>query len=159
MTVPASLMQRIYTQCYNVPHTDKEEEIGIETAMDITVRSTEIDVNGHVNNAKYLEYLEWGREDWYERLGLHYDRLLDMGVITVVVHVSADFRLEAKQNDKLTIRTRLSKIGNTSFTMKQSIDNQREQRVLDAEFVIVTVDARSRQKTEVPSAIRDVLVP
>jgi acyl-CoA thioesterase FadM len=31
----------------------------METALTIIVRSTEIDINGHVNNAKYLEYLEW----------------------------------------------------------------------------------------------------
>ncbi|TGU69096.1 acyl-CoA thioesterase, partial [Mesorhizobium sp. M00.F.Ca.ET.186.01.1.1] len=26
-----------------------------------TVQSTDIDVIGHVNNAKYLEYMEWAR--------------------------------------------------------------------------------------------------
>ena len=29
----------------------------MKTSLDIVVRPTEIDVNGHVNNAKYLEYL------------------------------------------------------------------------------------------------------
>ena len=42
----------------------------METSLEIVVRPTEIDVNGHVNNAKYVEYLEWGREEWYERNGL-----------------------------------------------------------------------------------------
>lgn len=126
-----------------------------ETKMELTVRSTEIDVNGHVNNAKYLEYLEWGREDWYERLGLDYETLCGMGVITVVVHVSANFRAEAKQNDTLTVTTHMSRVGNTSFTMTQSIDNQRHERVLDAEFIIVTVDAQSRKKIRVPDAIRE----
>jgi acyl-CoA thioester hydrolase/thioesterase-3 len=32
----------------------------MKTSLNIIVRPTEIDVNGHVNNAKYLEYLEWG---------------------------------------------------------------------------------------------------
>ena len=34
-----------------------------ETAHEIVVRPTEVDVNGHVNNAKYVEYMEWGREE------------------------------------------------------------------------------------------------
>ena len=49
-------------------------------SLEIVVRSTEIDVNGHVNNAKYLEYLEWGREEWYERSGLSYETFLALGV-------------------------------------------------------------------------------
>ncbi len=35
----------------------------METAYEIVVRPTEVDVNGHVNNAKYVEYMEWGREE------------------------------------------------------------------------------------------------
>lgn len=42
-------------------------EDGVETVIEIEVRPTEIDVMGHVNNAKYLEYMEWGREDWYNQ--------------------------------------------------------------------------------------------
>ncbi|MGO8899184.1 MAG: acyl-CoA thioesterase [Isosphaeraceae bacterium] len=35
----------------------------METALEIVVRPTEVNVNGHVNNAKYVEYMEWGRKD------------------------------------------------------------------------------------------------
>jgi len=35
----------------------------METAHETVVRPTEVDVNGHVNNAKYVEYMEWGREE------------------------------------------------------------------------------------------------
>jgi thioesterase III len=124
------------------------------TQMDIIVRSTEIDVNGHVNNAKYLEYLEWGREDWYEQHGLDYNTLKAANIVTVVVHVSADYRREAVQNDRLTITSWLERVGNTSFVMKQTIHNQHGDLVLEAEFVIVTVDPVTRQKVRVPDAIR-----
>jgi thioesterase III len=35
----------------------------MKTAIQIEVRPTELDNMGHVNNAKFLEYMEWGRED------------------------------------------------------------------------------------------------
>lgn len=124
------------------------------STIEIVVRSTEIDVNGHVNNAKYLEYLEWGREDWYETCGLDYETLKHMKVVTVVVHVSCDYRKEAVQNDKLRIHSYLSEIGNTSFRMKQHIRNQRDEAVLEAEFVIVTVHPETHQKVRVPDEIR-----
>jgi thioesterase III len=127
-----------------------------QNEIEIMVRSTEIDVNGHVNNAKYLEYLEWGREDWFEQYGLDYDTLKDAGALTVVVHVSASYRKESVQNDKLRIRTSIGDIGNTSFRMLQQIVNQRDETVIDAEFVIVTVQPDTHEKTRVPDVIRNI---
>lgn len=120
----------------------------------IQVRSTEIDVNGHVNNAKYLEYLEWGREDWYEERGLDYDTLKGMGCITVVARIAANYRREAVQNDRLQIQTWLRAAGNTSLTMEQEILNQDGKRVLDAEVVIVILHPETKQKVRVPDVIR-----
>jgi len=125
--------------------------------IEILVRSTEIDVNGHVNNAKYLEYLEWGRENWYEQHGLDYARLKNQGLVTVLVRISANYRREAIQNDKLRISTHLTQVGNTSFTMEQSITNHHENLVLDAEVILVTVDPISRNKVRVPKSIRQLL--
>lgn len=130
----------------------------LQSQIEILVRSTEIDVNGHVNNAKYLEYLEWGREDWYERLGLDYETLKRMGFLTVVVHISVDYRREAFQNDRLTIVTVVERVGNTSFVMRQYIDNQHGERVIDAEVVLVTVDPETRRKVRVPDVIRQQAV-
>lgn len=126
----------------------------MQSTIEIVVRSTEIDVNGHVNNAKYLEYLEWGREDWYEQYGLDYTTLKNMNVVTVVVHVSADYRRETVQNDQLRICTHLNSVGTTSMRMKQQIVNQRDEIVLDAEFVIVTVNPETHEKVPVPEEIR-----
>ncbi len=122
--------------------------------IEIIVRSTEIDVNGHVNNAKYLEYLEWGREDWYEQRSLFYDVLKKAGITTVVVHVSADYKHEAIQNDKLRIRSWLKTVGNTSFVMEQIILNQHDEIVVRADFVIVTVNPATHEKVRVPDFIR-----
>ncbi len=35
------------------------EAVDVEVVLETVVRCTEIDVNGHVNNAKFVEYLEW----------------------------------------------------------------------------------------------------
>ncbi len=127
------------------------------TEIEIMVRSTEIDINGHVNNAKYLEYLEWGREDWFEQRGLFYNVLKEAGIVTVVAHVSADYTEAAVQNDKLRIFTELKSIGNTSFVMKQWIKNQRDELVLKAEFIMVTIHPETHKKVRVPDVIRKEL--
>jgi thioesterase III len=125
-----------------------------QTEIEIMVRSTEIDVNGHVNNAKYLEYLEWGREDWYETHGFDYSKLKEMDIVTVVAHISVDYRNEAVQNDHLRITTTLQSVGNTSFTMQQAINNHRGVLVIAATVISVTVSASAHTKVRVPEKFR-----
>lgn len=131
----------------------------MEVKVEIVVRSTEIDVNGHVNNAKYLEYLEWGREEWYEQGGLTYDRFMQMGIQTVTVNININYRKECKQGDQLSIRTRPEKMGRSSFVLMQEIYNQRGDKCADALVTCVTMDTVSRKGREVPSQLRELFNP
>ncbi|MGV3487164.1 MAG: acyl-CoA thioesterase [Tuberibacillus sp.] len=126
----------------------------MEASLDIVVRSTEIDVNGHVNNAKYLEYMEWGREEWYEQAGLDYNRFLDMGIQTVTVNININYRKECVQNDQLTIKTCPEKAGRTSYVLRQEIYNQRGELCADALVTSVTMDANTRKSREIPDELR-----
>ncbi|HEX8201430.1 MAG TPA: acyl-CoA thioesterase [Isosphaeraceae bacterium] len=129
------------------------------TTLEIIVRPTEIDVNGHVNNAKYVEYLEWGREDWYERHGLPYERLLDLGAITVTVNLNLNFRRECRQGESLTIATRPDRLGRTSFTLAQEIRRRDGQRAADATVTLVTIDPATRTPRPVPEELARAFRP
>lgn len=126
----------------------------MEVALEIIVRSTEIDVNGHVNNAKYLEYMEWGREEWWERGGFDYNTLLAMGIQTVTVNININYRKECRQGDRLTIKTLPERVGRTSFVLKQEIWNQRGELCSDALVTSVTMDEATRKSREVPDELR-----
>ncbi|MCQ6559589.1 acyl-CoA thioesterase [Paenibacillus mendelii] len=126
----------------------------MEAAIDIVVRSTEIDVNGHVNNAKYLEYLEWGREAWYEEAGLHYDVFLRMGIQTVTVNININYRKECRQGDRLTIVTLPERAGRSSYVLKQEIVNDRGEQCADALVTCVTMGSESRQSISLPDTLR-----
>ncbi|RUL88749.1 acyl-CoA thioesterase [Tautonia sociabilis] len=125
----------------------------METAIEIVVRPTEIDVNGHVNNAKYVEYLEWGREDWYERLGLPYERLLELGAVTVTVNLNLNFRKECRQGERLGIVTRPERIGRTSFALRQEIRKPGGEVAADAVVTLVTIDPISRSSRPIPEEL------
>lgn len=122
----------------------------METVLEIIVRPTEIDVNGHVNNAKFVEYLEWGREEWYECNGLPYDRLQAMGAATVTVNINLNYRRECRQGERLTILTRPEKLGRTSFTLAQEIRKPDGVVAADATVVLVTIDPATRKPRVVP---------
>lgn len=133
-----------------------------ESCLAVIVRSTEIDVNGHVNNAKYLEYLEWGREDFYERANLPYDALYAQGVVTVTVNINVNYRKEARQGDNLFVLTRPLRVGRTSFCIEQQILRRAsrsgevggDELVADAVVTLVTVDPHTRRPVPVPPLLR-----
>lgn len=125
----------------------------MKTSIDLVVRPTEIDVNGHVNNGKYVEYLEWGREDWYERLGLPYERLLELGAITVTVNLNLNFRRECRQGEHLTVVTMPERLGRTSFALRQEIVKAGGEVAADAVVTLVTIDPQSRTSRPVPEAL------
>ncbi|WP_367307402.1 acyl-CoA thioesterase [Alicyclobacillus acidocaldarius] len=129
------------------------------TQMEIVVRCTEIDVNGHVNNAKYLEYYEWGREDWFEQQGLDYHTLKSLGAVTVVARAEVDYHQAAHQNDRLTITTWLERVGRTSLRMRQRITGPFGALVSEALFVIVTVSPDTGKPVLVPERLRVLAAP
>lgn len=122
----------------------------VEVVLETVVRCTEIDVNGHVNNAKYIEYLEWGREEWYDRHGFAYDRLKGLGAVTVVVNINLDLRQPCHQGDRLRIVTRPRRRGRTSFALAQRIDGADGTLVADAVVTLVTVDSETRRPRPMP---------
>ncbi|NOV01801.1 acyl-CoA thioesterase [Paenibacillus planticolens] len=126
----------------------------MESRLEIIVRSTEIDVNGHVNNAKYLEYLEWGREEWYELSGLSYETFGSMGIQTVTVNININYKKECKQGEQLTITCRPDKMGRSSYVLKQEIYNKQNELCADALVTSVTMDSSTRKSVAAPEALR-----
>ncbi len=125
----------------------------MEVSIQIEVRSTEIDVMGHVNNAKYLEYMEWGREEWYNQIDLPFHVFEEMGVGTVTVNININYRKEARLAEKLTITTRPLRCGRSSFVLKQEIHNERGELVADAEIISCTISLKERKSVPLPKEL------
>jgi thioesterase III len=125
----------------------------VEVVLETVVRCTEIDVNGHVNNAKFVEYLEWGREEWYDRQGLSYERLLGLGAVTVVVNLNLNLRQPCHQGDRLSIVTWPRRRGRTSFVLGQRIARPDGGAVADAAVTLVTIDPDTRRPRPLPEEL------
>jgi YbgC/YbaW family acyl-CoA thioester hydrolase len=125
----------------------------METQLEIVVRPTEVDVNAHVNNAKYIEYMEWGREEWYEKHELPYDRLYALGAVTVTVNINLNFLAECRQGDILTIATRPERRGRTSFVLRQEVRKSNGAIAADGTVTLVTIDPQSRKSRPVPEEL------
>lgn len=106
--------------------------------------------HGHVSNVKLFDYLDQARKDWYQYCIL-------FGVEAVVVHISVDYKKEVFHNNKLSIRTWLERVGNSSFTIRQTIVNELDLLVVSAEVVLATINRQTREKITVPDEVRFLL--
>ncbi|MDA3864094.1 MAG: thioesterase family protein [Deltaproteobacteria bacterium] len=124
---------------------------------EIKVESTHLDKFGHVNNAVYLEYLEWARWDWAEKLGMDFDSFLEKGKGPALVGINVSFLKELYFRDRIKIQTLFAKRGGKSFTLEQKIYNDEKDMVCKALATIVFIDMEKREAIELPSEIIEKL--
>lgn len=126
----------------------------------LRVRGYHLDGYGHVNNARYLEFLEEGRWGYFDdRPGLA--RRLSRGdVAFVAVNLNIDYRAAAVAGDDLEIRTRLSSLGGRSARMSQEILRVRDDVPVSAATVtFVLLDVAANQAVLIQDEIRELLEP
>nr|WP_255433467.1 thioesterase family protein [Brevibacillus sp. LEMMJ03] len=131
--------------------------MGMQHLFDLVVRSTDIDVIGHVNNAKYLEYMEWARFDWMCRQGFTLEELKRRQIMPVVVSIQINYRKELRMLEQVQVRTSVVKIGEKSFVVRHELYNQRDERAADADVTMVMIDAVQRRSVPLPDDLARAL--
>jgi acyl-CoA thioester hydrolase len=87
----------------------------------LRVRTYECDSYGHVNNAIYLNYLEYARYEVLRDVGFDYDKAVKAGYGIYIARVEIDYKKPALMDELLTIKTRPIKKGAVSGTFSQDI--------------------------------------
>ena len=123
----------------------------------LTVRTYECDCYGHVNNAVYLNYLEYGRMAVLEKNGFSLAKLKQMGAIIVVRRIEIDYKAPAREGDRLVIRTYLKDHNKMKGVFSQEIFKQSDQiLVARADVTWVFTDLEGKL-IPVPQFFRDAL--
>ena len=103
----------------------------MKLVVELTVRSYELDSYCHVNNAVYLNYLEYARMEFLNRIGFDFKKLTDEGYMLYVTHVDIRYKASARLCEKLFIEVEHTKLGKLSGTFHQIVRN--EQGIVCAE--------------------------
>ncbi|EJL45901.1 thioesterase [Brevibacillus agri] len=122
-----------------------------------TVQSTDIDVIGHVNNAKYLEYMEWARFDWIWQLGFTLDELKRRAVMPVVVNININYRKELHMREEVYALTTALRVGEKSFVIRHELYNSEDVLAADADVTMVMIDANTRRSVALPDELKAAL--
>ncbi len=104
----------------------------------LEARSYECDSYGHVNNAVYLNYLEYARIDFMRQAGIRYDEMRARGFGLVVTRVRIDYKSPVRSGDGLRVLTIPLSKGRASCTFSQRI-YRGEELVADAEVTWASI--------------------
>ena len=87
----------------------------------LQVRTYECDSYKHVNNANYLNYLEFARCEMLKDIGFDYPKAIESGYGVYIARVEIDYKRPAFVDDILVIKTYPVKKGAVSGVFAQEI--------------------------------------
>ena len=118
----------------------------MKTVTRLMVRSYHIDYFGHVNHARYVEFLEEARWQYLEGNNL-LGPIHEVGAIHVVAELSIKYRKPSKTGDVLRIETQIETRLRHGFKMSQkAVIEQSGDLVLEAVVTNVFVDGKGHPR-------------
>ena len=125
----------------------------------LRVRNYEVDWQGIVHNANYLIYFEVGRLEYLEHIGVEVNmHSIQNDAKIVLVRNEINYKSPAVFNQRLTIRTKISRIGNTSFTFEGIIEEEETGKIIaDGIAYHVWLDPQTNTAMRVPEHFRELV--
>ncbi len=123
--------------------------------MKFRVPFGDVDMMGHVNNARYLTYFETARTNLLRESFGNFPQGR-LGVI--IARAEIDFKSPAGWNDELEVKVRPVSIGSSSFTYEYEITNQEGKLVARGKTVQVAYDYSKSSSIQVPETAREILL-
>lgn len=123
----------------------------------IRVQGFHLDRYGHVNNARYLEFLEMGRWDFIRDY-------LDMDLMNkrkwgfFVTNINIDYKMSATLDDLLLVETQVKEIGQVKNVMFQQIFMEKTAKlVAQAHITFAMMDLEKQKVLRVKGDVLDFL--
>lgn len=123
----------------------------------IKVRGYHLDLYSHVNNARYLEFLEEARWTFFEECA-DLPKFLSSGVALIVVNINIDYRYPATMGDELAIDCSVKSIGNRSAVIHQHVRLVGSDTVVaEADVTFVAFDSKLNKAVQISGELKALL--
>ena len=123
----------------------------------IKVRGYHLDVYQHVNNARYLEFLEEARWDGLEN-SAGFQWMSAHHIAFVVVNININYRRPAVLGDVLTVTSKVEQLNGKSGVLSQVVTLNPEGQVLaDALITFVCIDLKTQKALPLEGELRQHL--
>ena len=89
--------------------------------LDLEVRDYECDMEGIVNNAVYMNYLEHARHAFLKHKNFDFATLIQKDIHLVVIRIEADYLYPLRSGDKFYVTVGMERISKLRFGFVQNI--------------------------------------
>ncbi|MEO6137606.1 MAG: thioesterase family protein [Luteimonas sp.] len=119
----------------------------------LSVRWRDLDAFNHVNNSKFLSYLEEARLRWMMSLPGEW---IDENVAPVVAAATINYRRPIAWPNEIVVELFVDRLGSTSLTIGHRILDASNDTTLyaDGNVVMVWIDRQRGQAAALPDAVR-----
>ena len=125
---------------------------------EIKVRGYHLDVFGHVNNARYLEFLEEARWALFDKK-VNLEDLAKDGFVFTVVNININYRQSAFLHDVLSVETGLAEFGKRSAILRQIVKNKATGIVVaDAAVTFVMVAIKEQKAALLEGMLKEKIL-
>ena len=123
--------------------------------LEFAVRDYECDLQGVVNNAVYLNYVEHARHEYLEKLGLDFAALHAAGCDLVVTRLEVDYKGQLRSGDSFFVESRLRRQSRLRFAFRQTVFRHPNGEIILEAIVVGTgiIDGRPRLPDEVQALL------
>lgn len=130
---------------------------GYKFYFPIQLRFSDFDVLWHVNNARYLTYLEAARFAYYQRLGLFSGQdFNEIEMVVADIHIS--FRVPILLGQRIHVGMRVTRIGNKSMDMDAVIQDQDSSATMaSSKTVLVGFDFKNNRTQPISERWRQAI--
>lgn len=126
------------------------------TQLALRIDWSEMDLFGHVNNVAFMKYVQAGRVNYWEHIGL--TRMYsEEKKGPMLASTQCTFLKPLHYPGSITIQTRLEFIRHTSFGLHHQILNENGEVAAEAHDVVVMYDFSRGEKMELPASLRSAM--
>jgi acyl-CoA thioester hydrolase len=133
----------------------KETNKAFRHVLPLQIRFNDVDKFGHVNNTVHFQFYDTAKTDYFASVCTDVDW---EQVAIVVVKIEAEFLGQVKAGCNIACRTRVTRIGRTSFELEQEVfDTDTLEVKSRCSSVMVLYDLIRQQSMPFPDAWRQAI--
>lgn len=112
----------------------------------LRVYAEDVDFMSIVYHANYLRYFERARTEMLRESNLLLSELMSLDIMFAINEVAIKYIVPAKLDNLLTIKTLINEKTSCSFMFKQSMHNEQNQLISEANIKVVCVNGLLKPK-------------
>ena len=121
------------------------------------VRDYELDSQGIVNNATYINYLEQARSEYVRSLGVDFDEYYKAGYIFVVAGIDIEYRAPLRMQCQFCVSAKIVHYGDKRIQVAQEIRSRPDNKLVAKATVRVACVDYKTGKSSIPVQLEKLL--